>query len=83
MIEDINYIPKVGNTLEKMKKELRKMKVINIRDEPFRKESKINFVRDENIRSRYDDRRQDIRLNGYVRSDSHPDFFRTQFKSTT
>ena len=73
--EDVNGNPKVGDTLEMMKKELRKMKVVGNRDEPVKKESKGYSVRDQNNRSRYDDWRRDIRSKEYIRSDSHPDFF--------
>ena len=52
VIEDVNGNPKVGDTLEMMKKELRKMKVIEKRDEPFKKKSKAYFIRKKNNRSR-------------------------------
>ena len=57
------------------------MKVVENRDELFKKESKAYFIRGENNRSRYDDWRKDISSKGYVRSDSYPNFFRTQYKS--
>ena len=64
-----------------MKKELRKMKVVENKEEPFKKENRTYFVRDENNRSRYDDWRKDLSSRGYVRSDSYPNFFRTQSKN--
>ena len=67
VIEDVNGNTKARDSLEMMQKELRKMKVIENRDEPFKKESKAYFVRDENNRSRYDDWRKDMRSKGYVR----------------
>ena len=81
VIEDVNVNPKAGDTLEMMKKELRKMKVVENREELFKKESKTYFVRDENNRSRYNDWRRDLNARGYVRSDSHPNFFRTYSKN--
>ena len=64
-----------------MKKELRKMKVVQNIEEPFKKESKTYYIRDDNDRSRYDNWRNDLRTRGYVRSDSHPKFFRTTSKN--
>merc|ERR1712115_92879 len=81
VIEDVKGNPKAGETLEMMKKELRMMKVVENRDEPFKKESEAYFGRVGNNRSRYDDWRNDIKSRGYVRSDSHPNLFRTQSKS--
>ena len=39
MIEDVNGNPKDGDTLELMKKELRKMKVVENHEEPVKKEN--------------------------------------------
>ena len=39
MIEDVNGNPKDGDTLELMKKELRKMKAVENREEPFKNEN--------------------------------------------
>ena len=78
VIEDVNGNPKAGDILEMMKKDLRKMKVVENTEELFKKEGRSYCVRDENNRSRYDDWRSDLTLRGYVRSDSYPNFFRTQ-----
>ena len=51
-----------------MKKELRKMKVSENREEPFKKEDKTFYVRDDNNRARIDKCRNDLRAKGYVRS---------------
>ena len=48
------------------------MKVVENREESFKKESKTYYVRDDNNRSRYDNWRNDLRSRGYVRLDSHP-----------
>ena len=40
VIEDVDGNPKAGDTLELMKKELKKMKVAEYREEHFRKEKK-------------------------------------------
>ena len=45
IIEDVNGNPKDGDTLELMKKEIRKMKVLEDREEPFKKENKTFYVR--------------------------------------
>ena len=57
------------------------MKVFENREEPFKKEDKTYYVRDDNNRSRLDNRRNDMRVRGYVRSDSYPKFFRTASKN--
>lgn len=81
VIEDVNGNPKAGYTLELMKNELRKITVVKNREEPFKKENRAYFVRDENNRSQYDDWRKDLSSRGYVRLDSYPNFFTTQSKN--
>ena len=63
-----------------MKKELRKMKVIENREEPFKKEEKAFYVKDDN-RARIDKWRNDMQAKGFVRSESNPRYFRTASKS--
>ena len=65
--DDVNGNPKAGDTVVMMKKELRKMKVVENSEELFKKESRTYFVRDENNRSRYDNWRRDLTSRGYVR----------------
>ena len=81
VIEDRNGNPKAEDTLGIMKKKLRKMTVLENREEPFKKESRAYFVRDENNRSRYNDWKRNLTSRGYVRSNSYPNFFRTQSKN--
>ena len=53
VIDDVNGSPKVGNTIELMKKELRKMKIVENHKEPLKKESKTYYVHNnEDNRSR-------------------------------
>ena len=79
--EDVNSNPKAGNTLESMKKELRKMKVIENCEDLFKKESSMYYVRNDENRSKHDKWKNDLRSRGYVRSDSNPKFFRTALKN--
>ena len=58
-IEDMNGNQRAGDTLEMMKKELRKIRVVENREESFKKDNKTYYGRDDNNRSRY----------------SHPKFF--------
>ena len=76
VIEEVYGNPRAGKTLAMMKKQLRKTKVIENIEEPFKKESKAYFVRNENNRGRYDDWIKIISSKGYVRLDSYPNFFR-------
>ena len=79
MMEDVNGNPQDGDTLELMKKELRKMKVVENREEPFKNENTTYYIRNtDNNRSRKDN----WKSKGFVRSDSHPRFFRTASKNT-
>ena len=71
VIEDVNSNPKAGNTIVLMNKELRKMKVVENWEEPFKKESKTYYGHNnEDNRSRIDNWRNDLRSNGCVRSES-------------
>ena len=55
VIEDVNGNPKDGDTLELMKKELRKMKVVENHEEPFKNENTTYYIQNTNDnRSRKD-----------------------------
>jgi len=43
VIEDVNGNPRAGDTMEIMKKEMRKMKVVENREQPFKKENKTYY----------------------------------------
>ena len=76
---DVEGKPKVGDTLEMLKKELRRMKVVENREELFSKDTIAYYVQNtEGNRTRKD------RWNSkkFVRSDSRPGFFRTLSKNT-
>ena len=81
VIEDVNRNLRAGDTLELIKKEQRKIKVAENREEPFKKEGKTVYVKNENNRSKIDNWRNDMRARGYVRSDSYLKFFRTVSKN--
>ena len=79
MIEDVNGNPKDGDTLELMKKELRKMKVVENCEEPFKNENTTYYVRNtDDSRSR----KENWKSKGFVRSGSHPRFVRMASKNT-
>ena len=83
VIEDLNSNPKDGDTLELTKKELRKIKVIENCEEPFKQENTTYYVRNtEDNRSRMDNWRGDIKSKGSVRSYSNSRFFRMASKNT-
>ena len=46
VLEDVDGNPKEGETIELMKKELRKMKVAENREEPFKKGIATNYIED-------------------------------------
>ena len=79
VIEDVNGNSKEGDTLEMLKKELRRMKVVENREEPFKNENTTYYVwnTDDN-----GSRKDNWKSKGFVRSDSHPRFFRTASKNT-
>ena len=59
------------------------MKVVENREEPFKKENTTYYIRNtEDNRSRMDNWRNDLKSKGFVRSDSNPRFFRTASKNT-
>ena len=61
-----------------MKKELKRLKVAENREEPFKnKEIKTCYTRDDENRSRCDDWKRKLRSDGYRRSESNPKYFRT------
>ena len=80
VLEDVDGNPKEGETIELMKKELRKMKVAENREEPFKKGIATNYIEDTLQVQNTDDKRSRkdnwIR-NKYVRSDSRPGYLRT------
>ena len=80
LIEDVNINPKVGDTLEMMKKELREINVAENFDGPFETENKMFYARNEDNRSRYNNWKNSLKSKGYVRSYSNPRFFRTASK---
>ena len=59
ILEDVDGNPRVGETVELMKKELRKMKVAENTEEPFKKEQKAFYVKDDN-RARIDKWKNDM-----------------------
>ena len=68
VIEDVNGEPKVGDTLEMLRKKLRRMKVVENCDEPFSNSYSYYVENIDDNRSRRD------RYNAkkFVRSDSRP-----------
>ena len=83
ILEDADGNPKPGNTMEAMKKELKKLKVAENREEPFAKETKTFYTKNEENRSRYDryeNWKNNLKSNGYKRSESNPRFFKTAYK---
>ena len=64
-----------------MKKELKKIKVVEHYEELFKKEDKTYYVRNGDNRSRLDSWRNSTKANGYKRSTSFPKFFRTASKN--
>ena len=82
ILEDPEGNPRDGDTTEVMKRELKRLKIIDHREEPFaNKDTLTNYVRNDENRSRYDDWRKKIRSEGYRRSESNPKFFRTASKN--
>ena len=67
MIEDVNGNPRVGDTLELMNKALRKMKVVENREEPFQNENTTYYVWNTEDNRR---RRDKLKPTNYIRSDS-------------
>ena len=69
IIEDVGRNPKQGETTEAMKKELNRLKVAENREEPFAKETRTYYTRTDD-RSRYNNWKRNLKLNGYRRLDS-------------
>ena len=51
ILEDTEGNPKDGDTMEAMKKELKRLKVAENREEPFAKETKTYYAKNEDTRS--------------------------------
>ena len=86
ILEDVDGNPKEGDTLEMMKKELKKMKVAENREEPFKekKGTTTNYLEDDTyfVQNAEDrrSRRGNWKPTRYVRSDSRPIFKDRRFK---
>ena len=70
VIEDIDGNPKGGNTLEQLKKELRRIKVAENRKEPFTDTFYVQNPEDRSRRGKWDAKK-------FVRSNSRSGYFRT------
>merc|ERR1711905_98223 len=85
ILEDANGNPKAGETTDAMKRELKRLKIVDHREEPFapfaNRETATCYTRNDENRSRYDDWRKKIRSEGFRRSESNPKFFRTASKN--
>ena len=82
ILEDVDGYPKEGETLKMIKKDLRKMKVTENREEPFRKKDTYYLEDDTDVTYHVwntdDDRsRRDNWKKIFVRSESCPGYFRT------
>ena len=86
ILEDAHGNPKDGETTDAMKRELKRLKVVDHREEPFapfaNRETATYYTRNDENRSHYDDWRKKIRSEGFRRSESNPKFFRTASKNT-
>ena len=72
ILEDADGNPKAGDTLELMKKELKRMKVVENREEPFKKGIATNYREDVYYVQNTDDnrsRRDNWNRDKYVRSE--------------
>ena len=86
LIEDADGKPKPGEIVEDMKRELKSLKIVENREEPFaakKEETRAYYARNESNqnrfdnRSRYDDWRNNIKNDGFRRSGTNPQYFRT------
>ena len=80
ILEDADGNPRAGEILELMKKELKRMKVVENREEPFKKGIATNYLEDIHYVRNADDnrsRRDNWKRDKYVRSDSRPGYLRT------
>ena len=75
-MEDENGEPRAGDVTENMKKELRKIKVIDNREEVFprNKEYSTHYMRRQEDRSRYNNWRNSLEKQGYYCSMSKPGY---------
>ena len=69
LLEDVDGNPKAGDTMEDMKKELKRLKVAENREEPFMKETKTYYTRTEESRSHYNNWKNNLKSDGYKRSE--------------
>jgi len=72
ILEDVDGNPKAGDTMETMKKELKRLKGAENHEEPFVKETKMYYTRTEESRSRYNNWKNNLKSDGYKRSESNP-----------
>ena len=84
IVQDVEGNPRINNvgetdTMEKMKKELKNLKVAENREKPFSKETKTYYTRTDGDRSRYDNWRNKMRSGGFKR-DGSSSWFRTSSK---
>ena len=86
LLEDPDGKPKPGDMTEDMKRELKRLKIVKNREEPFaskKEETRAYYTRNERNqdrfenRSRYDTWRKNIKNDGYKRSETNPQYFRT------
>ena len=86
ILEDTEGNPKAGETTEAIKKELKRLKIVENREEPFavkKEETRAYYTRNESNQNRYDNRsrydtwRKNIKNDGYKRSETNPQYFRT------
>ena len=82
ILEDADGNPKEGETLELMKKELKRMKVAENREEPFKKDIVTNYVDEDTyyVQNADDNRSRRDNWMGerYVRSDSKPRYHHSE-----
>merc|ERR1711984_24105 len=85
ILKDANGNPKAGDTTDAMKREIKRLKIVDHREEPFapfaNSKPETYYTRHDENRSRYDDWRKKIRSEGFRRSESNPKFFRTESKN--
>merc|ERR1712237_61579 len=83
LLEDTDGKPKPGETTEDMKRELKRLKIVENREEPFaakKEETRAYYARHESNqnrfenRSRYDTWRNNIRNDGFRRSGTNPQY---------
>lgn len=86
ILEDADGKPKEGETLELMKEELKRTKVAENRDEPFKKGIETNYLDEDTyfVRNADDNRsrRDKWKPSKFVRSDSKPGYLRTASRGT-